>query len=130
MSAWAEDVMHRRDGPRGKLHCSAYLSFQSGRAGRKAHFEATCSLGLQIIKNSDHWHRDWHEPATLQARLRAGPAQPPNHAGPRRRWRPADRPSHEYRPGPGVAFGYLSHWQAQLGLKLDRDYDGPPGHGD
>ena len=60
MSAWAEDVRHRRDGPRGKLHCSAYLSFQSGRAGRKVHFAAACSLGFQIITDSDHWH--WHDP--------------------------------------------------------------------
>ena len=30
------DVRHRRDSPRGKLHCNAYVSLQSGRAGRKA----------------------------------------------------------------------------------------------
>ena len=28
-------VRHRRDSPRGKLHCNVYVSPQSGRAGRK-----------------------------------------------------------------------------------------------
>ena len=32
------DVRHRRDSPRGKLRCNAYVSRQSGRAGRKAHY--------------------------------------------------------------------------------------------
>ena len=31
-------VRHRRDSPRGKLHCNAFVSLQSGRAGRKAHY--------------------------------------------------------------------------------------------
>ena len=37
-STITKDVRHRRDSPRGKLHCNASVSLQSGRAGRKAHY--------------------------------------------------------------------------------------------
>ena len=34
-STITRDVRHRRDSPRGKLHCNASVSLQSGRADRK-----------------------------------------------------------------------------------------------
>ena len=78
------DVRHRGDSPRGKLHSNAYVSLQSGRAGRKAHYGRPAKATGRLAR------RVQQDPAASRP-VRGGIEQRVDHRGTQHRQRAGPR---------------------------------------
>ena len=117
-SSITRDVRHRRDSdsPRGKLHCNAYVSLQSGRAGRKAHHSRPAKATGRLARRAQQGPAPGRPARVRRHRAASRPSRRPapteGRTGPRARTRGPTAPGH--RPtNPAIAGPVVQHRPAQ-----------------